>query len=487
MNLSKLIEGLELEKIKGSTDMEISNIVYDSRKARKDNLFVCIDGTVSDGHAFIPGALENGASALLIQKKVSVPGEITTVRIKDTRYGLAYVSDKFFNRPSRKLNLVGITGTKGKTTTTYMIKSVLEKAGHKTGLIGTVGNMIGNEKLYTERTTPESYDLQALLNEMLKKNVESVVMEVSSQGIKLNRVALCDFDIAVFTNISRAHIGKREHTDFEDYLNSKIKLFEMCKKGMVNIDSNYAGEVIKSSKSKLLTFGIDNDADIMAKSIRKYAESVEFEIQTPWGNEKLHVNMPGKFSVYNALAAAGVCLMMNLRFEDIKKGFLNVNVPGRIEVVNTGKDFTVMIDYAHSPDSLENILTAVKEFSPGRIICLFGCGGDRDRTMRPMMGEISGRISDMTVITSDNPRTEDPEKIISEIEEGIKQTNGEYITITDRREAIRFALLNAKPRDIIILAGKGHENYITFKNNTIHFDEREVVREIISELEGEKK
>jgi len=225
----------------------------------------------------------------------------------------------------------------------------------------------------------------------------------------------------------------------------------------------------------------------MAKSIRKYAESVEFEIQTPWGNEKLHVNMPGKFSVYNALAAAGVCLMMNLRFEDIKKGFLNVNVPGRIEVVNTGKDFTVMIDYAHSPDSLENILTAVKEFSPGRIICLFGCGGDRDRTMRPMMGEISGRISDMTVITSDNPRTEDPEKIISEIEEGIKQTNGEYITITDRREAIRFALLNAKPRDIIILAGKGHENYITFKNNTIHFDEREVVREIISELEGEKK
>jgi UDP-N-acetylmuramoyl-L-alanyl-D-glutamate--2,6-diaminopimelate ligase len=484
MNLKELVSGLDIRETNGNMDVEISDIVYDSRKTRKNNLFVCIDGTVSDGHKYVEGAVENGACALLVEKELKVRGNITTVRTGDTRYGLAYVSDRFFGHPSGKLNLIGITGTKGKTTTTYMVKSILEKAGRKTGLTGTVGNMIGSEKLYTERTTPESYDLQALFSEMLQKQVQNVVMEVSSQGIKLHRVAGCEFDTGIFTNISRAHIGPREHTDFQDYLDSKIKLFSMCKKGLVNIDSNHSDDVIKGARCEVLTFGIDNEADIKAYDIRKHPGSVEFKIRTPWGEEELCANIPGKFSIYNALAAAGACLMNGISFENIKQGLLNVSVPGRVEVVDIGRDYTVMIDYAHSPDSLENILNTVREFAPGRLICLFGCGGDRDRKMRPMMGEISGRLSDITIITSDNPRTEEPTRIINDIEEGIKKTGGEYIKITDRRDAIKFALSEAKPNDIIILAGKGHENYITFKDKTVHFDEREVVREIIEELEG---
>jgi UDP-N-acetylmuramoyl-L-alanyl-D-glutamate--2,6-diaminopimelate ligase len=484
MLLKDLINGLNTVNIKGDINIEISDIAYDSRKAKEGSLFVCIDGTVVDGHEFIPDALANGAKALLVQKDVDVPESISTVHVSDTRYGLAYVSDSFFGHPSRKFSLIGITGTKGKTTTTYMVKAMLEAEKHKVGLIGTIANRIGDEVLYTERTTPESYDLQSLFAEMAEKNVDSVVMEVSSQGLALHRVSRCSFDIGVFTNISEDHIGPREHASFEEYLNSKIKLFKMCKNGLVNIDSQYAGEVIKNANSRILTFGIDKDADIKASEIITYPESVEFRVKTPWGGDKIKVNIPGKFSVYNALGAIGACGLMNVSFDSMKEGLMKVCVPGRVEKVDTGKDFTVIIDYAHSPDSLRNILTTVKDFAPGRIVCLFGCGGDRDRTKRPIMGEISGRIADFTIITSDNPRTEEPSVIVREIEEGIKKTGADYIVIVDRRQAIKYALANAKPNDIIILAGKGHETYQTFKDKTIHFDEREVVREILNELEA---
>ncbi|MGI6778148.1 MAG: UDP-N-acetylmuramoyl-L-alanyl-D-glutamate--2,6-diaminopimelate ligase [Acetivibrionales bacterium] len=484
MILKELVKGLNIIYSKGDLDIEISDIAYDSRKVKKGYLFVCIDGTKVDGHKYIPGAIENGAVALLVEKDVEVPDGITVIRIDNTRYGLAHVSDTFFKHPSEKFCLIGITGTKGKTTTTYMIKSILECAKQKVGLIGTISNMIGSEALYTERTTPESYDLQSLFSEMVDKKVDSVVMEVSSQGLQLHRVSCSQYEIGVFTNISRAHIGPREHKNFDEYLEAKIKLFKACKKGLVNVDCLYGKEVIENAKCDILTYGIDNEADIRAVNIEKHPSSVRFKAVTPWGNEEIWVNIPGKFSVYNALASIGVCALRGIPFDCIRTGLKNVSVRGRVEVIETGKDYTVMIDYAHSPDSLENILTTVKEFAPSRVVCLFGCGGDRDKTMRPMMGEISGRISDFTIITSDNPRTEDPVEIINGIEEGIKKTNGKYIKIVDRREAIKYSLMNAKPGDIIILAGKGHENYITFKDKTIHFDEREVVKEILKEMEN---
>lgn len=485
MILRDLIDGLNCIDIKGDTDIEISGIAYDSRKVKNNWLFACIEGTVTDGHGFIPEALENGAKALLVQKKVEVPPGITVVQVEDTRYGLAHVSSTFFSNPSKNFSLIGVTGTKGKTTTTFMIKSILEAAGHSVGLIGTLGTRIGSEALYTERTTPESYDLQEIFSEMVEKKVDSVVMEVSSQGLALHRVALCHFDIGIFTNISHDHISPREHANFDDYLNAKIKLFKMCKKGLINIDSEYAQEIMQNAKCDIYTFGIDKDADIKASDIVKHPNGVEFKLTSPWKNGTVRINIPGKFSIYNALGAIGACGLLNASFDSIKEGLEKTSVPGRVEIVETGGDFTVIIDYAHTPDSLQNILSTMKDFTAGRLICLFGCGGDRDRSKRPVMGEISGRIADFTIITSDNPRTEEPAAILDEIENGIKRTDGRYVKIVDRRQAIKFALSNAKPKDVIILAGKGHETYQTFRDKTIHFDEREVVREILNELRNE--
>lgn len=483
MQLKNLINGLNPVYVKGDTEIEISGIAYDSRKVKNGSLFVCIDGTTTDGHKFISNALENGAKALLVQKDIEAPEGITVIRVDNTRFGLAFVSDAFFHHPSGKLDLIGVTGTKGKTTTTFMIKSILEKAEQKVGLIGTLGSRIGDEVLYSERTTPESYDLQALFSEMLEKKAESVVMEVSSQGLALHRVSCCDYDIGVFTNLSKDHISPNEHASMEDYLEAKTGLFKMCKKGLVNIDNEYGKEVAGKAQCEILTVGIDQDADIKAADIEMHPDSVKFTAVTPWFTGEIKVNIPGKFSIYNALCALGVCGLLGVSHDRVKAGLEKVNVPGRVEIVETGKAYTTIIDYAHTPDSLENVLTTVKNFAPGRLVSLFGCGGDRDRTKRPLMGEISGRIADFTIITSDNPRTEEPVSIINEIEAGIKKTEGEYITIVDRREAIKYALENARAGDVVVLAGKGHETYQTFKDKTIHFDEREVVREVIEELD----
>ncbi len=483
MLLKKLIEGLKVVSVKGNLDVEISNIAHDSRKARNGSLFVCIEGFKVDGHNYIPLAIENGASALLVQKEVEVPENITVVRVEDTRYGLAHVADAFFEHPSGKFDLVGVTGTKGKTTTTYMIKSVLESAGQKVGLIGTIANRIGNEVIPTERTTPESYDLQALFSEMVEKNVASVVMEVSSQGLELHRVSCSEYKIGVFTNFSQDHIGPNEHSTMEEYFNAKMKLFNMTDIGLVNIDSSYGEEVLRRASCKTYTYGIEKEANIKATAIVLHPDSVEFTVNTPWGDEEIKVNIPGKFSVYNALAAIGTCCLMGIGFDAIREGLRNVSVPGRAEVIETGKSFTVMTDYAHTPDSLENILSTVKGFAQGRVVSVFGCGGDRDKTKRPLMGEISGKIADFTIITSDNPRTEEPAGILRDIEEGMKRTEGTYVTVIDRREAIKYAMQNARPGDVIVLAGKGHETYQIFKDKTIHFDEREVVQEILEEME----
>ena len=482
MLLADLIDGLYPLEIRGDADVDISDIAYDSRKVRNGSLFVCIEGTVADGHDYIPSAVENGAKALIVEKDADIPGGITVVKVKDGRYALAFVSSAFFNHPSKKMRLIGVTGTKGKTTTTYMIKSILEAENGKVGLIGTLGSKIGSETIYSERTTPESYDLQALFARMAEEKVDSVVMEVSSQGLALHRVSLCDFDIGIFTNISRDHIGPREHKNFDDYLNAKRKLFGMCKKGLVNIDSDYADRIMEGAKCDILTFGIKKNADIKASDIVKHPGRVEFNVASPWMEGRFGVNIPGTFSVYNALGAIGACGLLNVSPDSVKVGLERVSVPGRAEIVETGRNFTVVIDYAHTPDSLENILTTMKDYAPGRLVCLFGCGGDRDRAKRPVMGEISGRIADFTIITSDNPRTEEPEAIVREIEEGIRKTGAEYAAVVDRREAIKYALQNARRDDIIILAGKGHETYQTFKDKTVRFDEREVVRELLEEL-----
>ena len=484
MLLKNLIEGLDIVSVKGNIDVEISSIAYDSRKVKTGALFVCIEGFKADGHSYIPFAIENGVSAILVQKDVEVPNNITVIRVNDTRYALAYVSDKFFDHPSGKFELIGVTGTKGKTTTTYMIKSILEAAGQKVGLIGTIENRIGNEVIPAERTTPESYDLQALFSEMLEKQVNSVVMEVSSQGLALHRVSCSDYNIGIFTNLSRDHISPNEHKSMEEYFNAKMKLFKMCKTGFVNIDSIYGEEVIKGAGCKIYTYGIDRDADIKAANMVLGRDSVQFDVETPWGRESVTINIPGRFSIYNALAAIGTCCLMGIGLDKIKEGLKNVKVPGRAEVIEIKKDFTIMRDYAHTPDSLENILNTVKAFAKGRLVCVFGCGGDRDRTKRPLMGQISGKIADFTIITSDNPRTEDPKSIIKDIEDGIKKTSGMYIKIADRREAIKYAIQNAQPDDIIVLAGKGHETYQIFKDKTIHFDEKEVVKEILEEIGG---
>lgn len=480
MILKDLVKDLEILDVKGDLNVEFDSIAHDSRKTKSGSLFVCIEGFKADGHKYIPQAIENGTKALLVQREVEVPEGITVVRVKDTRYALASIADIFHQHPSGKFKLIGVTGTKGKTTTTYMIKSILDTCGQNTGLIGTICNKIGNEVLPTDRTTPESYDLQELFAEMVEKKVDSVVMEVSSHALDLHRVSCSEFDIGVFTNLSRDHLDF--HKTFENYLAAKIKLFSMCKKGLVNIDSEYGRQVVDSAECEVLTFGIDNEADIKAVDVVKKQDSVEFKVITPWFTGEIHVNIPGKFSVYNALAAIGSCALMGISFEYIKEGLKNVTVPGRAEVVPTGTDYTVIIDYAHSPDSLENILATVKGYAPARVISLFGCGGDRDKSKRPIMGEISGKYADFTIITSDNPRTEEPSAIINDIEEGIKKIEAAYITIVDRREAIKYAMHNARPKDIIVLAGKGHETYIMLNDKTIHFDEREVVREILVEM-----
>lgn len=478
MKLGELFKGIEQIEIEEKIiDIEIKSIEYDSRKVVPGSLFVCIEGYKLDGHEFINDAIEKGAVAVLISKDVHVPGGTAVIKHSNTRKALAEISSNFYGNPSRKMNLVGVTGTKGKTTTTFMIKSILECAGHKVGLIGTIANCVGDKVLSADRTTPESLELQELFLEMHNEGLDTVVMEVSSHSLELFRVYSCDFDIGIFTNLSRDHLDF--HRNFENYFAAKAKLFNISKKGAANIDDEYGKQLIDQNKCEMISFGINNGADINAENINISSEGTTFK--AIYGGDSLNVDIPipGKFSVYNALAAIAACRSLGAGKEDIVEGLRRTKVPGRAEIVPTNDNFTVMVDYAHSPDSLENILQAVKVFAKGRIVVIFGCGGDRDRTKRPIMGEIAGRLADFTIITSDNPRSEEPEVIIIEVEEGIKRTKGEYIILSDRREAIEYAVKTARENDIIVIAGKGHETYQIQKDKTVHFDDREIAREVI--------
>ncbi len=490
MELKRLLVGLEGLKVKGDLEKDIKGLDKNSKEIKDGYLFIAIKGFATDGHTFIQDAIKNGATAVMIEegcdlKSLKIPQDVTIIMAKDTREALAICAANFYGNPSAKLKLIGVTGTKGKTTTTFMIKEILEKAGKKVGLIGTIATYINGKKIKdSDRTTPESLELQQLFSQMVAEGVEVVVMEVSSQSLKLHRVTGCQFDIVLFTNFSEDHISKNEHPDMEDYFQSKLKLFQMCKTGIVNVDDLHGAKIPNLfPDSNITTYGIDNFANVLAKDITITNAYVDFKVKLTDRNERIKTGIPGRFSVYNSLAAICVAKKFDISPEVIKEALLEVRVPGRSELVNNKKELTIMIDYAHSPESLQNILQATKSYTRGRVISVFGCGGDRDSGKRPIMGEISGKIADYTIITSDNPRTEQPQKIVEQIEEGIKKTKGKYEVIVDRKEAIEKAISMANKRDIIILAGKGHEPYQEINGVKYPFDERIIVREIIEKME----
>lgn len=441
------------------------------------------------GHDFVNEAIENGATAVVLDmnadlKNLKIKSNVTIVLVENSRIALAVAACNFYGNPSKKFKLIGVTGTKGKTTTTYMIKSILEKAGKKVGLIGTIANYIGDKCLgESNRTTPGSIELQRTFKEMADEKVDYVVMEVSSQSLKLNRVLGSYFDIGVFTNFSGDHISEKEHSDMGDYFSSKEKLFAMCPKAYANADDFKTSILIKDSKKcEFKTYGIDNTCDLLAKDVTITNVSVDFKVKIGAKNERLKVNIPGRFSVYNSLAAISVCLNEGVTTENIKEALENIAVPGRSELVVNSGDYPVMIDYAHTPNSLSCILQAVKTYTKGRVICVFGCGGDRDHEKRPLMGEVSGKNADYTIVTTDNPRTEKPEDIIKEIENGISKTKGKYEIIVDRREAIKKAISMMNKKDMVVIAGKGHEKYQEIGKEKVPFDENEIIKEIFTEL-----
>ena len=494
MELKRILSGLEGLKVKGNLELDIKKITSDSREVNAGDMFIAIKGFETDGHTYIPVAIEKGASVIVVEegfdfKTVKFPENITIIMAPSTRIVLAISACNFYGNPSRKFKLIGVTGTKGKTTTTFMIKKILEKAGKKVGLVGTIATYIGDEKLEdSDRTTPESDKLQKLFAKMVEEGVEVVVMEVSSQSLKLHRVEGCNFDIVLFTNFSKDHISEKEHADMQDYFESKLKLFEMCKTGITNADDLYVSKVPKRfSESNIETYGIDNSCNLLAKDIIITNLYVDFKVKLGDRNERLRTYIPGRFSVYNSLAAISVAKKFGVTVEQIREALAEVRVPGRSEIVDNKLEIPIMIDYAHSPESLENILTAVKTYTKGRVISVFGCGGDRDRTKRPIMGEISGKIADYTILTSDNPRTEEPEAILKEIEVGVKKSKGNYEIIVERKEAIRKAVKMANTKDIIVLSGKGHEQYQEINKVKYPFDERKMIKEVIQEAEVKTK
>ncbi len=493
MNLKEILVGIDGIKGKGDIDLDITNVDSDSRNIKENGMFVAINGYETDGAKYIDDAIKNGAKVIMVDKnveikKLNIPENTTLIVVPDTRIALAVCACNFYDNPSRKFKLIGVTGTKGKTTTTFMIKKILEKQGKKVGLIGTIATYIGDKKIEdSARTTPESIKLQKIFAKMVEEKVDIVVMEVSSQSLKLNRVLGSDFDIGVFTNFSQEHISKNEHPDMEDYFNSKMKLFDMCKIAFTNADDIYGAKLAKLIKTpEITTYGIDNFCHILAKDITITNAYVDFKVKIENRNERVKTCIPGRFSVYNSLAAICVATKLGANAEQIKEALQEVRVPGRSELVDNKKELTIMIDYAHTPESLESILQAVKSYTKGKVISVFGCGGDRDNIKRPLMGEVSGRVADYTIITSDNPRTEKPEEIVYDIEVGIKKTKGQYTCIVDRKEAIKEAIKMATKNDIIVLAGKGHEPYQEIDHEKYPFDERVIVKEIIEKMQDKK-
>lgn len=484
MKLTTLLERLKYEILQGTEDIEITELVNDSRKATKGSVFVCIKGAVVDGHDLVDDVVEKGASAIIVEKEVQVPEHVTVVKVEDTRYALALASAAYFGYPAEELKVIGITGTKGKTTTTYMIKSILERVGHKVGLIGTIESIIGEEVIPAKNTTPESFTIHQYFRKMVDAGCDSVVMEVSSQGLMLHRTAGIPFEIGIFTNLGEDHIGPNEHKDFEDYKRCKGLLFQQCKLGIGNVDDAYFQDVFANATCKIETIGFSKEADLRAENTKLVSRpgylGIDYSVSGLM-NFDVEIDIPGKFSVYNSLTAIAVCRHFDVPADQIIEALQVAKVKGRIEMVKVSDTFTLMIDYAHNAMSLESLLTTLKEYHPKRLVCLFGCGGNRSKARRYEMGEVSGRLADLTIVTSDNPRFEEPQDIIDDIKIGLGKTDGNYVEIIDRKEAIRYAIEEAKEGDVIVLAGKGHEDYQEIKGVKYDMDERDLIAEVVKE------
>jgi len=492
MRLSELVKYIQYSNIVGSTDVMVNGMNYDSREVNPEDLFFCLPGAKEDGHEFAPQAVRSGATVLLVERQLDITG-VTQVLVEDSRKAMGILSAIFYGYPSRQLRVIGVTGTNGKTTTTHLIKAILETAGFGVGLIGTIHTLIGNQVLGVKNTTPASLDLQKLLRQMVDLKLDYVVMEVSSHALALGRVDGCEYDTAAFTNLTQDHLDF--HLTFDNYASAKAKLFarlgtEQSKSGpkaaIVNLDDAYGNYMTEHSSAKVLSFGVLHEADITATNVKVTDKGTSFTAVTPNGEIDLRLKLTGMFNVYNVLTAIGVALAEGISPVVIKQALEKVDsVAGRFELVDEGQSFAVVVDYAHTPDGLENVLQTAKNLTKGKITVVFGCGGDRDRTKRPIMGALAARYADYTIVTSDNPRSEEPGLIMEDIAQGIKDnglTADKYKLISDRRAAIREALTHAQAGDMVLIAGKGHETYQILKDKTIPFDDREIAREILEEL-----
>lgn len=484
MKLVQLLERLEYTCLQGTTEQEITKVEADSRKAGEGSLFICIRGAVADGHTFVPAVVAQGTKAIVSEEPLKVPEDVTVILVKDTRYAMAVIAAAYYGYPGDELKVIGITGTKGKTTTTYMVKSILENAGYKVGLIGTIETIIGDTVIPSANTTPESLLVQKYFRQMLDAGCDCAVMEVSSQGLMLHRTAGFTFEIGIFTNIEPDHIGPNEHTSFEHYLECKKMLLRQCKIGIVNRDDEHFEQMVEGHTCKLETYGFSQEADLRAVDARlvtgKGTLGIAYQLEGLL-HFPVEIDLPGKFSIYNSLTAIAICRHFQVSEENICKALKVAKVKGRIEMVKVSDEFTLMIDYAHNAMSLESLLTTLKEYRPHRLVCLFGCGGNRSRDRRFEMGEVSGRLADLIIITSDNPRNEEPQEIIDDIKVGISKTKGNYVEIIDRKEAIAYAIHHGEPGDIVVLAGKGHEDYQEIKGKKYPMDERILIQEILEE------
>lgn len=478
MKLNKILENIEYSTIKGNTDIEINNIYYDSRKVDNDSLFICLSGSSFDGHDYIDSAIQKGAKAVLVEKDINIDKDITIIKVSNTRKLLSQISINYFNNPSKELTTIAITGTKGKTTTSFMIKNILEQDNKKVGVIGTMGVFFQDKHYSTVNTTPESYDIQKYLREMANDGVEYLVMEVSSQALKVGRVEGMTFDYGIFTNLSEDHIGDNEHKDMEEYIYCKSLLFRMCKNGIFNIDDIHYKDMIKDSTCNIYTYGHNKEANLVIEEVKLLRKEhfIGLEMTTIGHiNDNFLVNTPGEFSAYNSSCAILTTSLLGCSITSIKEALSTVAVRGRVEIVPVSDKYTVIIDYAHNGVSTESILTTMKKYNPKRIVTIFGCGGNRSKDRRYDMGEVSGKYADLSILTEDNSRYEDVNDIINDIEIGIKKTTGKYIKLPDRKEAIKYAIDNAIEGDIILILGKGHETYQEKNGERTHFDDREEV------------
>ena len=480
MKLLDLLNGVNYEVLNGNLDIDVSHIQYDSRKISEGDVFVCLTGFEVDGHNYATKAIEAGAKVILCEKDINITNkDVTVVLVKEGRKALATMSANYYDHPAKKLKLIGVTGTNGKTTTVYLLKSMLEKAGKKVGLVGTIANYIGDLKVKSERTTPESLELQKLFKDMVDANCEYCVMEVSSHSLYLDRVYGCEFEVGIFTNLTRDHLDF--HKSFESYYDAKFKLFERSKACVINIDDDYGYRIVRDIESignkEVKTYSIKDESDFKASEVMLKEGDIHFKVN----GDNYNSVLPGEYNVYNALGAIGAMNILDIDNEFIKKGLLDVVVPGRCERIGYKYDipYDIIIDFAHTPDGLKNILETLKDYTKNRLIAVYGCGGDRDKVKRAELGRIGTELADLAVITSDNPREEDPMAIIKEILSGINKSN--YIAIENRSEAIKLALNMAEEGDVVVLAGKGHENYQITNEGVIHFDEREVVDEILAD------